>query len=438
MSKSKICFVPGPIHLFWITGIYFYFDLKDDYDIILIVGSEYKNNQQFKNISHLFYTVYYLNDDQKNLFLRHRNFYNVAKTIITNHEPKFVFQHNHVYPFDIYLFNMSRCTGAFNISFQIGFQHKDPKAEHMILKSRRINMSHQYSRLKLPFWAIFFRVTLKEFISYYKNYYLIPILITGKTLLTPFDPFTHSIKKGSNRNRHYDLHLVPSLGDAIKTKTENVINILQIKYPVSDNYLNVQRMLYGNLERNKKSIIILPDGAVSDYMFIKGKRSENELIKYLSDTWKEVIEILQKKFNNHAVGIKIHPAQKDDRIWNKVILKLKLAFPDLTVYNPSEDATRLIIESRIIVAEASTILWFAKNLEKEKILISLNLFNQLLSDAYSNEQGILYFKSLEELNRYDFQKANSFVEIISEQLTLKSLLIELEKIGVNGVLESKT
>ena len=78
--------------------------------------------------------------------------------------------------------------------------------------------------------------------------------------------------------------------------------------------------------------------------------------------------------------------------YGRVILKHKI-----DVINPREQAAPYIIRSKIIVAENSSVLWWAKLLNDEKILISIDFFNLPLGDHYKDDPAIQYFKSIDEL-----------------------------------------
>jgi len=423
---QTVCLVPGPIHLFWTTGVYFFFDLIEEYDVILVVDSNYKKDRKFKKVVKLAHSIYYLEENHKNLFTQHKQYYETSKNVIKKHKPKFVFQHNHVCPFNIYLFNMSKKMGAYNISFQNGFQHECPQTEHLILKANHISLIKQHSRLRSmqPVWLIWLRVTLREIYSYYFNYYLIPILLTKKPLWTPFDPVRHSIKRGIRRHNHYDLRLVYTNEEEIKTLTENAKNILQIKNPILDNYREVQKYIYEDTPRMKNRIIILPDGATSDYLFLEKKLKSNDTILLLTEKWTKVIKIISKKFTNYEIGIKLHPKQENDKIWQQVISNLKKVYQNLVNYPVREDASRLVIESKIVVAEASTVLWFASNLEKDRILISLNLFDLPLADAFASDQRINYFESLNNLKKFALKRVGNAQT--NKHQTLNNLLKNLD------------
>ena len=50
MSKTKpvLLIQFGPLHLFWTTGVYYLWELKDKYDFVLLVDDEYSNSFNFE------------------------------------------------------------------------------------------------------------------------------------------------------------------------------------------------------------------------------------------------------------------------------------------------------------------------------------------------------------------------------------------------------
>ena len=51
LSKKPILLVQlGPINLFWVTAVYYLWELKDKYSFIIFANDDYKKSEKFSNI----------------------------------------------------------------------------------------------------------------------------------------------------------------------------------------------------------------------------------------------------------------------------------------------------------------------------------------------------------------------------------------------------
>ena len=49
-QKPILFFQPGPLHLFWVTGVYYLWALKNKYSFIISVNDDYASCNKFKKI----------------------------------------------------------------------------------------------------------------------------------------------------------------------------------------------------------------------------------------------------------------------------------------------------------------------------------------------------------------------------------------------------
>lgn len=392
--KKKICLIPGPFHLFMTTGVYYFFLLCQKYDIILVVDEKYKSEKSFEKVSKLAFKTFYLKSD-KSIIARHIYIKNISRKILYKYKPSFIFQNNHVSFSQIYFFKYGRKVNSTNISFLVGASHNDPKKEIQILEVRQLTTLFHKFKKKIPLKALKSLLFFKKMIQYYSNYFIIPILNTGKPLLTPFDPYSFKAKKGNSRHSHYDYRIVYSEDELIAAESENTKKMVLLNNPIAEEYLNVQNTIYNYPLRNEEIISIFPSNVLYEYFLLENLKDSKNKFELLVNNWLDIIRILKNKYFRYKILIKLHPADSKSKIWDEIITKLQEENPDITLVPNTQDAIPIIISSEVVVSENSTVLWFAKYLEEKKNLISIDFFNLPFGDIYKNVPRINYYNDLE-------------------------------------------
>ena len=163
------------------------------------------------------------------------------------------------------------------------------------------------------------------------------------------------------------------------------IKVKIIKHPVEGYGKECNEFMYGSHVEN--SVILMPS--------LLGFHSLKEELPALNN-WIYVANIFTRKFKNYKIKLKLHPRTKKNPGLNKIQDYLKLKCIDMTIINPSVNSQKLIWNSKIIVSDVSTVLWWA-NFLNNKTLISMDFKGFIGSDQMKHYDNIHYFDKLEKL-----------------------------------------
>ena len=169
-----------------------------------------------------------------------------------------------------------------------------------------------------------------------------------------------------------------------------------IKSPISDPY-KINSSLYNIMENQQ--VVFFPS------LIALGRISSEKpvLIK-----WVEALNILREKYPKHRFLMKFHPGAKD-----KYILPVKSYFSKqcsfLSFAPKTDGAEELMVNSQVVVGDASTTLWWARA-EGSKTVISLDFENHGISNSMAAYKSIFYFKNLNGLSKFDATKETNEIQ----------------------------
>ncbi|MEJ5227788.1 hypothetical protein [Thermodesulfovibrio sp.] len=419
---------PGPLHLFWTTGVFYFWSLKDDFDFVLIVPDNYQENSQFAkllSIDSIRHVEYF---PVRGRFLKHFYYNRKFKTLLQKYHPKYLLIHNCSYFENQYLLYWTQkiCPDIVHYMFQNGrmsLMWKDDFAARRAMQIERlikkIFLLHHYPQFAAKI------VDIWNMISFIFNYKLMPLLTIKETFNPPVNVLTgefdkESIIRLSTANNNYLLAYLDN--EIYMYKFFGFSNIIKIEHPMKKTASEVFSFLYGDfIEKN--IILILPSCGFTSRL-IKNGWSANDVITHVAGRWCEAIQALLEKFPGFALKAKLHPSSYDDPVWNSIMNKLKNKFPLLIIIPPQEIAEWHIAQSRVIVGDVSSTLWWA-SLYGGKIVISLDIFGYPGGDEmrFYSEQ-IEYITNIDSLKTLIMQNKccksvnNDVTEVISDVLKL--------------------
>ena len=407
---------PGPIHLFWVTGVYYLWALKKKYSFVLSVDNDYAISDKFKKIVQYMDVKYIHYIKKKKGFRLVFDLLKEYEEILLKFKPSKILIHNSSFinnqclidtvllknwQIDIFLYQNAR--ESLNYTDQQFFLDA--------VESKAI--SDKLKILKNLPKLVFKFAVIKQKLRYYYYFKIIPLFIKGKVFNPPFNVFIgkKNIKESivyKKIVKKYFAYLNVEAEYAIKL---GVPNCQIIEHPLITSGDKLNSILYDQTEAKNK-ILIAPSYGFLEGMLAKGQ-SDNEICQSVGQKYLNVIYLLLKKFPNYLISFKIHPRDKDNHLWKNVISIISSKIKNLEVINENINAEALILESKIVISDVSTVLWWA-SFFKDKIAISLDIFHFRGGhemSAYSPQ--IHYIDTLKKLENINFPLVTSSKKKIS-------------------------
>ena len=406
-EKKYILFCPGPEHLFWAGGFYLAWELSRTYNIVLVTDHHFNDLERVKGliedgilhelIPFTPYKATFLGI--RKAYLKHKYFKLLADNIFNKYKFAAVIQHTDFGPPNMYLFRKSGFENVLRILYRPSAIPKDYFKDDVILKNILVNRLHEKLGLNRPVASVLFH--LNQYLGYYFNFWLAPLMLVGKIFKPRIDPMPRK-KRFLNKNPScFDFAFIYSereknIADANGDLSSVVKNPLYIYGDEANKYL-----FKGVIQKN--TILILPTYGELE-LFVKNNAGiqADIIIDYVC-RWAEAIKIIQEKFPGFETCIKYHPAGPGDGLFDQALTFLTSMNLRIRVIDRRESAEKLIVESRVIVGSSTSALWWASELQNVKTVISLDVWGISLGDKFSDVEGIHYFKSLCELDKYDLR-----------------------------------
>ena len=263
-------------------------------------------------------------------------------------------------------------------------------------------MSNRFKLLKnFPKLALNLAV-IKQRLRFYYYFKIVPVLLSGKVLNPPFNIFTGKENKSVSNVykkiiKKYFTYLKVEAEHAIKL---GVPNCEIIEHPLVNSEDQVHKILYKKT-KIKNQILIAPSLGFLEGLSAKGQ-SDKDIYRSIADKYINAIYLLLKKFPNYIIKFKLHPSDKNNYLWKKIISIIASKIINFEVISENTNAEFLIIESKVIISDVSTILWWTIFL-KDKIAISLDIFNFDSGDEmFLYSPKIYYVDNLKKLENINF------------------------------------
>lgn len=425
-KKGNVILAPGPLHLFWTTGVYYLWELSKSYRVILIVNINYAKDPDFKKVIKLpgVTEVFYIPDHC--IIKRHLYYAYEFKRIIMKYRPICILHHDAVYISMMYLYHWDKKFVPFSlmISYLTGLCPIDWKNNHKAIVAYNIDLiANKYG---LPKWFSIFMFEIRSFLLLVINYYILPILFIGKYFSPLMNVFSKKILKHYwNDNFNFFLLYDSTDRKVMGQYCGSEDGFKEIQHPLKTYGGELNRVLYGVEEAN--IVLILPTYGNINYYKKENKMSDEDTIKIISSKWLNAINVMKNKFPDFKFFWKLHPVQEQDFLWQVITDKVKQS-TEINMIQPSENAQKWILKSKVIVSENSSVLWWS-SLLGTKIAISLDIFNMPFTDDFKYRKGIYYFKDLRDFSATDFNKSNK--NILKTSKSIPKLSDFLEEVSVS-------
>lgn len=392
--------MPGPLRLFWTTGVFYLWELRDKYRIILVVPAEYQGDAAFEQAARScdVFSIMYL--PSGGIVRRHILCRRLVSDVARLYRPSIMLLHNRNYPENMYAISCCRriTPGCLLVAFQNGRWPVDWEVISQITLEYSTGLLA--ARWRIPSIVAKIIVIFGRHFLNVIDHRVLPLLLTGRMFYPFMDtravhPIKNNLRKyitSDDCGRDYTLAYHQCEIDAYhKVGFPPVTRII---HPARSAGTDAFTVLYG-VTKCREEILVLPTMG-----FVSKKAGSNQSMMLGADTlsarWVDALIILMKRFPNASIGMKLHPLAGVDPLWKLVSQKLQAALPEIKVYPVAARAEHLILAASVIVSDISTTLWWAL-LVGGKTVVSLDLFDYAGGDEMRHYDNIIYISNLKVL-----------------------------------------
>lgn len=423
-QKRVIIIQPGPLHLFFTTGVYYFWAMRRaDTNFVFIVPEYYKESVHFQNITLLpdVLRVIYLPSIGR--LKLHRFYAQVFSRLLTESPPAMILMHSCFFIDNLYLLWLCRSLKVDVFIYQTGRFAIDWKSEwHLIRQNRLSILVTNYNYLKNVKLILLVYFFISDWVGYVLDNILLPFIF----LQTTFFP-SINVRNGNVLSQRWLKGLNATHLCYFDTEIEAMRGIhgpfkcKKIQHPAAENARDVMSFLYGeeNLISPTPFILVVPSWGFIDSMLLEG-RTPGDIARDISQRWTDALERLLDAFPGRAIKLKLHPSSFEDPTLVAVTQNLKYHFGErFEVLPATAPAERFALFADVIVGDVSSVLWWCGLIGK-KYVISLDIFGYPFGDIMKKYTGLVLFVS-------DIRKLSSITEgITHEGFSVPEFLLPLE------------
>ncbi|MDO8486442.1 MAG: hypothetical protein Q7S77_01985 [Candidatus Staskawiczbacteria bacterium] len=319
----------------------------------------------------------------------------MSKKLIKNYKPDIVITPEDIWPMSLYLLKFAKKNGILTLALQDGFRIAESKK--LYLWSCLTNL-HLRTPDFLPLYLRMFLVKLKKYLGHFLYYWILPLTVGqmpffGKTSFVFWD-ISPGLRDADYSavfsERDYDL----SLKDGVKQKKLFILGH-PLEHALTRNFFKKSYFFNNQYKEAGKIATIMWPGeslefSAQDYSLISEKQVFQSRLK--------IVQLIVEKLSDWRIVIKPHPSVKDVASIEKLLDGIS---KNISVVEPSEPADKYIEMSKLIIGLPlpSTTLFTASLQHPSKIIMSLNLNQAFLGDAYEKFSGIEYIDEESEFAR---------------------------------------
>jgi hypothetical protein len=415
MERQIVFLMPGPIHLFWTSGVFYAWELGKRYQVVLLVNSSYEKNERFKKLTNSSFIehIVYLSPRK---FTMHYYYPKKFLVLLKKYSPKAIFLYDHVLPDCQYLLHCCEeyapnCLRFVFLAGRTEVSHSDDyKARHafgidqiqktwsFIVRWSWLARFVYFTRNKIKFWFVFtlmpllfIRHRLKPAMNFYTGEYDLVVL------------------EHLNQSRKY--FWLAYLETEIKILQDREVNAwFRIDHPMKQCWQEVFEFFFGKFNV-KEQIIMLPTIGLESRLFTEGL-CKKDVVSNISGKWCEAIDALRVQYPYYTYAMKLHPSAKGNALWESILDEIGARFSDIDFLPTTEIAEWHIVQSKIIVSDVSTVLWWA-TLMGGKIVISLDLFDYPAGDEMRLLDKVIYINSIDQFRKLSEITSSDYESFLS-------------------------
>jgi len=316
-----------------------------------------------------------------------------SKKVVRDYKPDIVVTPEDIWPMSLYLLRFAKKEGIATLALQDGFRIAESKK--LCLWSC---LTNSYLRTPgfLPFSLRMFFVKMKKYLGHLLYYWILPLTsgqlpFLGKTSFAFWDisPGLRDADWSAVFSaRDYDL----SLKDGVSPEKLFILGH-PLERALTRSFFEKAYFSGGDPKEGKNIATIMWPGENLEFY-----RQDYSLIpeKQVLASRLKAVRLITEKLTGWKVFIKPHPSLGDVAGIKNLLAEVP---GDISVVEPTEPADKYIAMSKVIVGFPlpSTTLFTASLQHHGKIILSLNLNQAFLGDAYKNFEGIEYIDSEDKL-----------------------------------------
>lgn len=398
---SKVLFQSTIPLLFRSTLIGYLYEIAQKHRVVLLTEELDSDTQKILRDKSLFpkleNIIFFDPPFHGNIFRKNKQLQTIIRKTVKEYKPDVVIAPSDMWPSGMYLMRFAKKVGATTVAIQPGLKIAEKKR---LLRWSYFQNAHEKMPRFLPFFLRIALIKLKKHLGHFFYYWILPITVgempfLGKTSFVFWDE--------SSGLRDADYAAVFSKRDYDICIKEGVARekLVILGHPLEHkNTRKFFEKVYFSENKGKANSKIatimwsgekigLKDG---NHSFI----SKEEMQKNRA----RIVRLITKKLPDYKIFIKPYPYLGAESAAE--IKEFLAPIPqNLFVVDATEPADKYIEMSSVIVGipPASTTLFTASKQNSEKIILSLNLDNELLGVTYKNFNGIDYIDNEENLVR---------------------------------------
>jgi hypothetical protein len=378
-SRPILLMQVGPLHLFWTSAVFYLWMLKEKYNIIIIAPEIYKkdkNFQKIKNLSSIVQVEYFSN---LRFLKRFDSIINSIDNILISFKPTVVLIYNTCYlENQLLLKRLLRIDPNIPVyQYQNGQELINPFKDYMYRNLEAMGRILNKSRvlfITFPFFLEFF-LKIKSQLAYFYYFKIIPFLKIFSTLTSPINPFSGKINPRSISSLYGHQvkgYFVYTEIEAEYFRNQGINNVILVNHPLKICCDEVFEYFYEDLNE-RDQILIVPSVHYASLLKVKGW-NDARIIRFISSHWISAFDKLIERFPNFSIKMKFHPLVEKDFIWNEIKSIFLKSDYNIKLLDNSISAELLVLQSRVIVGDISSVLWWAA-IYGGKTVISLDMFD---------------------------------------------------------------
>jgi len=393
-QKRVIIMQPGPLHLFWTTGVFYLWSLKDRFDFALIVPETYRDNAQFKKVASLpeiRHVEYLPMNGWLSLCFKYSSQF---KQILEKYSPAYILLHNRSYIENQYLIHWARklCVGAKRYYYQNGRMSLMWQDDFKARRAGKIEeLANKYPLFSRNLGLAGRAVDIKNALIFFLTFKVLPYLAIRSFFTPPVNVTNGSIDREATRrmsNADNDCLLSYLDIEIDAYRAQGIENVTKIRHPLTTCGLKVFEFLYGEVVETD-SILLLPSYGFTSRMVEAGWEKDS-LAQHIAGKWCEAIEKLMEVFPGYAIKMKLHPASFADPLWKNIIYLILSQFSTVDIIDPNQSAEWHVVQSAVIVGDVTTVLWWA-GMFGGKVVLSLDIFGYPAGDELKGYSGCIHY-----------------------------------------------
>lgn len=394
----------GPLRLFWTTGVFFFWGLKDRFDFVFVSPATFRHDDAFQRIAQLPEVRESAYAPPAGRLASHQFHAQTYRRLLEAYAPQYVMLYDQSYPDNLYLARLTDqlCKNATRYYYQLGWVPTDWRDSFMTLIAEEVGkvLLRLPPPLRRPAVARPL-VLLRSALSDALQYGILPLLTIGHALFPPLNLTTgvhHSARFRRLSSNGRTSVLVYGEREAKQFRAMGAAQVAVVRHPSAGIADAVFRFLIPELTP-RDNILLLPTWGFTSRLRQDGW-ADADVVAHVASLWSAALVILLEKFPGFGVKLKLHPVAATDPVWKAIIERLQNGFSDLTVLPASMIAEAQILQARVIVGESGAALWWASK-QLGKHVLSLDIFGYAGGDDMAGEAGIHYFKTLAALEAWD-------------------------------------